>query len=81
MTTTNKNNNKSSSTTTSFKEKGTMVAVTQPRRVAAVSVAKRVSQEIGARGKLGDLVGYGIRFDDCSKANKRESNFSRTGCY
>ena len=38
-----------------------MVAVTQPRRVAAVSVAKRVSQEIGARGKLGDLVGYGIR--------------------
>ena len=39
-----------------------MVAVTQPRRVAAVSVAKRVSQEIGDGGKLGDLVEYGDSF-------------------
>ncbi len=76
VTTTNKNNYKSSSTTTSFKEKGTMVAVTQPRRVAAVSVAKRVSQEIGARGKLGDLVGYGIRFDDCSSEQTRIKFFT-----
>ena len=78
VTTTNKNN-KSSSTTTSFsptKEKGTMVAVTQPRRVAAVSVAKRVSQEIGARGNLGDLVGYGIRFDDCSSEQTRIKFFT-----
>jgi ATP-dependent RNA helicase DHX33 len=33
-----------------------MVAVTQPRRVAAVTLAKRVSQEKG-RAPLGDLVG------------------------
>ena len=76
VTTTNKNNYKSSSATTSFIEKGTMVAVTQPRRVAAVSVAKRVSQEIGARGKLGDLVGYGIRFDDCSSEQTRIKFFT-----
>lgn len=38
------------------------IAVTQPRRVAAVSLAKRVSEEMGT--KLGDKVGYSIRFDD-----------------
>jgi len=53
-----------------------MVAVTQPRRVAAVSVAKRVSQEIGGGGKLGELVGYGIRFDDCSSDQTRIKFFT-----
>ncbi|KAI9493673.1 P-loop containing nucleoside triphosphate hydrolase protein [Zychaea mexicana] len=38
------------------------IACTQPRRVAAMSVAKRVAEEVGA--KLGDLVGYSIRFED-----------------
>jgi len=38
------------------------VGVTQPRRVAAMTVAKRVSQEMGT--KLGDRVGYSVRFDD-----------------
>ncbi|PON82810.1 RNA helicase family protein [Trema orientale] len=38
------------------------VAVTQPRRVAAVSVSRRVAQELGVR--LGDEVGYAIRFED-----------------
>lgn len=36
-----------------------IVGCTQPRRVAAVSVAKRVSEEMGCR--LGGLVGYSIR--------------------
>lgn len=37
---------------------------TQPRKVAAVSVAKRVSEEVGCR--LGGEVGYTIRFEDIS---------------
>lgn len=41
-----------------------MIACTQPRRVAAVSVAKRVSEEVGCR--LGAEVGYTIRFEDMS---------------
>jgi len=38
------------------------IAVTQPRRVAAVSVAARVAEEVGCR--VGELVGYSIRFED-----------------
>ncbi|XP_017961804.1 putative pre-mRNA-splicing factor ATP-dependent RNA helicase PRP1 isoform X2 [Drosophila navojoa] len=40
------------------------VACTQPRRVAAMSVAQRVSEEMDVN--LGDEVGYSIRFEDCS---------------
>ncbi|KAJ5226977.1 Pre-mRNA-splicing factor ATP-dependent RNA helicase PRP43 [Penicillium citrinum] len=39
-----------------------MVACTQPRRVAAMSVAQRVAEEMDV--KLGDEVGYSIRFED-----------------
>ncbi|CAI8030442.1 ATP-dependent RNA helicase DHX8 [Geodia barretti] len=39
-----------------------MLGCTQPRRVAAMSVAKRVSEEFGCR--LGQEVGYTIRFED-----------------
>ncbi|CCH43752.1 Pre-mRNA-splicing factor [Wickerhamomyces ciferrii] len=39
-----------------------MIACTQPRRVAAVSVAQRVAEEMGV--KVGDEVGYSIRFED-----------------
>lgn len=41
-----------------------MIGCTQPRRVAAMSVAKRVSDEMGT--KLGQDVGYAIRFEDCT---------------
>merc|ERR1719183_1790383 len=37
---------------------------TQPRRVAAMSVAARVAKEMGV--KLGHEVGYKIRFEDCT---------------
>jgi ATP-dependent RNA helicase DHX37/DHR1 len=37
-----------------------MVAVTQPRRVAAVSMAQRVSHEINAESK--SLVSYQVRY-------------------
>ncbi|KAI0034623.1 P-loop containing nucleoside triphosphate hydrolase protein [Vararia minispora EC-137] len=40
------------------------IAVTQPRRVAATSLAARVSQEQGK--PLGSLVGYSVRFDEKS---------------
>ena len=40
------------------------IGCTQPRRVAAMSVAKRVSEEMDVR--LGDEVGYAIRFEDCT---------------
>uniref|UniRef100_A0A914WL74 RNA helicase n=1 Tax=Plectus sambesii TaxID=2011161 RepID=A0A914WL74_9BILA len=40
-----------------------MVACTQPRRVAAMSVAARVAEETDVQ--LGGEVGYSIRFEDC----------------
>lgn len=43
---------------------GMMIGCTQPRRVAAMSVAKRVSEEMNC--KLGTKVGYSIRFEDCT---------------
>ncbi|KAJ2856557.1 ATP-dependent RNA helicase [Coemansia erecta] len=50
-----------------FTVKGqTAIAVTQPRRVAATSIAKRVAEEVGT--PLGGRVGYTIRFEDCSSA-------------
>ena len=38
------------------------IGCTQPRRVAAMSVAQRVAEEFGCR--LGEEVGYAIRFED-----------------
>lgn len=54
-----------------------LIGCTQPRRVAAMSVAKRVSEEVAGckelEGKkltkedeLGGTVGYAIRFEDCT---------------
>lgn len=48
---------------------GKMIGCTQPRRVAAVSVASRVADEVGT--KVGDKVGYSIRFDEKSGNNTR----------
>ena len=44
--------------------KNGMVGCTQPRRVAAMSVANRVSDEMNTT--LGEDVGYAIRFEDCT---------------
>lgn len=39
-----------------------MIAITQPRRVAAISLAIRVASEMGT--KEGELVGYRVRFEE-----------------
>ena len=46
------------------KEEGVRIGCTQPRRVAAMSVATRVADEVGC--KLGNEIGYSIRFEDCT---------------
>lgn len=47
-----------------YTAKGMKVGCTQPRRVAAMSVAARVAEEMGVR--LGQEVGYSIRFEDAT---------------
>lgn len=46
-----------------------IIGCTQPRRVAAMSVAKRVAEEVGC--KLGAEVGYTIRFEDCTSPDTK----------
>lgn len=50
-----------------YTEGGLKVGCTQPRRVAAMSVATRVAEEMGVR--VGNEVGYAIRFED--KTNEK----------
>ena len=45
-----------------YTKNGMQVGCTQPRRVAAMSVAARVAEEMGTR--VGQQVGYMIRFED-----------------
>ena len=51
-----------------FANKG-MIGCTQPRRVAAISVAKRVAEEVGCQ--VGEEIGYNVRFDDTSSPATR----------
>ncbi|WJX39018.1 RNA helicase [Trifolium repens] len=48
------------------KRKKMMIACTQPRRVAAMSVSRRVAEEMDVT--IGEEVGYSIRFEDCSSS-------------
>ncbi|MFP8834052.1 ATP-dependent RNA helicase HrpA [Hydrogenophaga sp. XSHU_21] len=43
-------------------ERGRLIGHTQPRRIAASSVAKRIAEEL--QTPLGDVVGYKVRFQD-----------------
>ncbi|KAL3926244.1 MAG: hypothetical protein SGBAC_013551 [Bacillariaceae sp.] len=55
----------------------TCIACTQPRRVAATSIAARVSDEMDV--ELGQEVGYTIRFEDVSDPNKTVLRFVTDG--
>ncbi|XP_030382951.1 ATP-dependent RNA helicase DHX33 isoform X2 [Scaptodrosophila lebanonensis] len=46
-----------------------VIAVTQPRRVAAITIAKRVAQELSTT--VGDIVGYTVRFEDMTSHKTR----------
>lgn len=46
-----------------------IIGCTQPRRVAATSVAKRVAEEVGC--KVGEEVGYYVRFEDITSSKTR----------
>ncbi|XP_005103973.1 probable ATP-dependent RNA helicase DHX35 [Aplysia californica] len=56
---------------------GHVIGVTQPRRVAAVTVATRIAEERGAI--LGDEVGYLIRFDNCCDEERTKIKFMTDG--
>ena len=61
-----------------YAEQGTsLVACTQPRRVAATSIASRVADEMDV--ELGGEVGYTIRFEDMSDRNKTVLKFLTDG--
>lgn len=53
------------------------ICVTQPRRVAAMTVARRVAHERGC--VLGTTVGYRVRFDDCSHPRKTKLLYATDG--
>lgn len=55
----------------------TAIACTQPRRVAATSIASRVAEEMDVT--LGEEVGYTIRFEDVSDPNKTVLKFVTDG--
>lgn len=56
---------------------GLVIACTQPRRVAATSVASRVAEEVGT--VLGDEVGYTIRFEDLSHPTRTRIKYLTDG--
>ena len=58
-------------------DNGMVIACTQPRRVAATSVATRVAQEVGTI--LGDEVGYTIRFEDLSSPTRTRIKYLTDG--
>jgi len=43
-----------------------MIGHTQPRRIAASSVARRIAEELAT--PLGEVVGYKVRFTDHTRA-------------
>ncbi|KAF3847930.1 hypothetical protein F7725_020958 [Dissostichus mawsoni] len=53
------------------------IGITQPRRVAAITVAQRVAHEMQCT--LGREVGYQVRFDDCT-SESTEVKYMTDGC-
>ncbi|GAV06312.1 hypothetical protein RvY_16326 [Ramazzottius varieornatus] len=59
-----------------FNSQRRRIAVTQPRRVAAINVAKRVALEDGC--DIGQRIGYAVRFEDCT-SEKTEVKYMTDG--
>ena len=53
-----------------------MICITQPRRIAAISISQRVAEEMNT--KLGDLVGFSVRFKE-KMSNKTKIKFVTDG--
>lgn len=53
-----------------FQNETPSIIVTQPRRVAAISLANRVAHELGEKG-VGNSVGYSVRFDSVLPSSKQ----------
>lgn len=47
--------------------RGRLIGHTQPRRIAATSVAKRIADEL--KTPLGEVVGYKVRFQEIGRAH------------
>ncbi|PKI82594.1 hypothetical protein MVES_003418 [Malassezia vespertilionis] len=56
---------------------GRQIVCTQPRRVAATSVAARVAQEMGVR--VGEEVGYAVRFENCTDPQRTRLKYVTPG--
>ena len=46
-----------------------MICITQPRRIAAISISERVAEEMNS--KIGDIVGYSVRFKEKMSKNTK----------
>lgn len=60
-----------------YVDNGKMVCCTQPRRVAAISVAKRVAQEMDV--EVGKQVGYSVRFEEKTSPGETVLKFLTDG--
>ena len=54
-----------------------MIGVTEPRRIAAISLAARVAEELDV--ELGKQVGYSIRFEELYDKNQTNIKFMTEG--
>lgn len=72
------NNNKDDETISDSKNKSKMViCITQPRRIAAIQLAQRVSQNLNCN--LGSTVGYAVRFKDVTDSEQTLIKFMTDG--
>ena len=55
-----------------------LIGHTQPRRIAASSVAKRIAQELNS--PLGEVVGFKVRFQDRIQPGASVKLINSTGC-
>ena len=57
--------------------KGSMIGITEPRRIAVTTLATRVAEECNST--LGERVGYSIRFDECFSRTETKIKYMTEG--